>query len=515
MYNTVPYPVRAQAALELRRRREARRATEGEAKAAEVSEGFRGFVRRQNPTLLSYAHVPRLVDIGERILAGALKRVIVLMAPRYFKSELFARLLTAAFLRRNPKLLTGLASYGADLAWSLSEESKNYFQMDGGELRRDTTAKKRWRTAQGGEMWATGVGGPMLGFGYHLGVIDDPTDPEKASSFTYQRRFEEWWPSKFISRQEPGASIVVDMQRLGPMDPIDYLFRREVGEDTDEAPEHWHVVCCEEIKSNAALGRWDGPRGLPPTCTLEPDPRRVGEVLAPSRFSRDEVLRLQTAAGTYVTACQRQQRPAAPTGDFWKKGWFDTYEELPPDAYDGGKDWDTAYTKEEKNSATAWVETYRGPGAVEECPIYVQDLDWDWREFPEMVDWMAEVGGPHYIEQKASGKSAVQSLKRSGVTAEEVAVNGGDKLARAAGVQAIVANRRIKVRSCLLRKLLEGDRQGLLRVRAENLATGRGDLDLNDAFVQAINRHVGNTQYHGDMTRFTNEGLTRTSPWRR
>lgn len=483
------WQIRAQAEIERRKRlaiSDAERRT------------FRDFVARRNPTLLHYEHVPRLLAVGERVVSGEIKRLLVLLAPRYFKTEVFSRLLPAYYLSRHATHKVGLGSYGAELAWSISEEARNYFEGDGGTVRRETAAKKRWRTQAGGEMWAAGVGGPMLGFGYHLGIVDDPTDPEKAHSPTYQRRFSEWWPAKYLSRQEPGAAIVFVMQRLGTSDPIDFLFRREMGEGTDHAPEHWHVVVCDEIKSDAPLGRWDGPRGLPPTCTLEPDERAVGEVLAPSRFDKETVERMQRSSGTYVTAAQRQQRPAAPTGDFWQKGWFRTYDELPRDAYNGGKDWDTAYTKEEHNSASAYVESYRGPGKPDEFPIYIHDADWEWLEFPELVAWLKRLGGPHYIEQKASGKSASQSLERENVPVSEVKVDG-DKFTRAAAVQPVVSAGRIFIHSALARRLLEGERQGLLRVTAEQLlATKPQDTDLNDAFVQAIHRHTGGRHLDAD-----------------
>lgn len=452
---------------------------------------FTGFIREHNPSLLDFEHVPRLARVADGVVSGDLTRVLVILPPRYFKSEIFSRLLPAYFLRRHPTQHVGLTSYGAELAWSLSEEARNHFEQDGGVRSRETAAKKRWRTEHGGEMWAAGVGGPLLGFGYHLGIVDDPTDPEKAHSPVFQRRFREWWPAKFISRQEPGARIVFVMQRLGMDDPVDFLLRREVGEDTDKAPENWHVVLADEIKSNEPLGRWDGPMGLPSTCTLEPDDRSEGQVLAPSRFDSEEVARLQVASGSFVTSSQRQGRPLAPSGDFWRKAWFErTYDTLPTDAYNGGKDWDTAYTKKEANSASSFVESYRGPGKTGEFPIYIHDLDWDWREFPELVKWMKSMQGPHFVEQKASGKSAVQSLRNEGVYAEEVSVKGG-KFERAAAVQSIVANRRIWVRREIVHQLLYGERQGLLRVTAEVLQTEGDGLDLNDAFVQALARHDG------------------------
>ncbi len=455
-----------------------------------LPESFESFVRRHNPTLLDFEHVPRLVRVADRLAHGHIKRLLVIMPPRYFKSEVFSRLLPAYFLRQYPYLLYGLVSYGAQLAWSLSEEARNYYQADGGVVSETTAAKHHWRTHRKGSLWAAGVGGPLLGFGYGCASVDDPTDPEKAVSPTYQRRFREWWPAKLLSRQEPGARIVVVMQRLGVGDPIDYLLAREVGDGTECAPEHWHVVLADEIRSDEPLGRWDGPMGLPPTCTLEPDPRKIGEVLAPSRFSADEVRALQLAAGPYVTSSQRQGRPMRPSGDYWRKDWFRVYDTLPDDAHDGGKDWDTAYTRQEANSAAAYVESYRGRGKEGRYPIYIHDVDWDWLEFPELIERMKSMNGPHYVEQKASGKSIVQALSAEGVAAQEVAVKG-DKFARANAIQNVVANRRVWVKRQVADALLLGERQGLLRVTAEGLQTDDQGLDVNDAFVQALTRHVG------------------------
>lgn len=236
--------------------------------------------------------------------------------------------------------------------------------------------------------------------------------------------------------------------------------------------------------------------GLPPTCTLEPDDRAEGEVLAPSLFSPARVAHKQSVAGAAVRDGQLQQRPTTATGDFWRADWFLEYDELPADAEAGGKDWDTAYTKDERNSASAFVESYRdGAGN-----IYIEDCGVEWYEFPGLVAWIKRAGGPHYVEAKASGKSAAQTLRLEDVVVEEVSVDGGDKLARAQAVQTVASGPvdadgrqlgqgRVYVRSSVRKKLLDDPRQGLLSVTAETLADGGPDLDLNDAFVQALHRH--------------------------
>jgi phage terminase large subunit-like protein len=342
------------------------------------------------------------------------------------------------------------------------------------------------------------MGGPITGRGFHLGIVDDPIHPQNSFSAVYRRRFRSWWTDVWMSRQnalsaaDGRAQIVVVMQRLSPEDPIDFLLKLEVGEGAEGGiarPERWHVVAMDEIRSSAPFGPWSGPGGFPPTCTLEPDERREGEPLAPSLLSYDAVLESQKSAGPLAAAAQRQQRPMAVTGAFWKLEWFEVYDELPQHAYDGGKDWDTSYGANDDAAASAYVETYRGPGSDETFPIYVHDVGWGVKPFPDLVEWMRKMPGPHYVEDKATGKSAVQVLTRYGIVAKSVAVVG-DKLARASAVQPVVANRRVFVRRAIADRLLYGEGQGLLRISAERLIAGGGGLDVNDAFVQALHRHL-------------------------
>jgi hypothetical protein len=181
---------------------------------------FGQFFERHNPTALTIEHIPRLVNVAERVMQGRIPRLIVIAPPRYLKSEVFTRMLPAYYLRRYPRRRVGLFCWDAGLAWEFSEYARSYFAADGGRLAQETRSKQRWNTSVQGGMWAKGVGGAMLGRGFNLGVVDDPTDPEKAISPTYQRRFHDWWPNKFLSRQDPYANIIFVMQRLGVGDPL-------------------------------------------------------------------------------------------------------------------------------------------------------------------------------------------------------------------------------------------------------------------------------------------------------
>jgi len=463
---------------------------------------FWDFVEGVNPTLLDFEHVPRLVGAAERVVAGDIRRLMVLMPPRYFKSTTFSRLLPAYFLSKHPEQNVGLASYSARLAWSLSDDARQYYREAGYETAPDTDAKREWETPESGKMWADGLGGSLTGSGYHLGVIDDPMKPEHARSRAYIEAFREWYPGTWYNRAEPGARQIVVMQRLSQQDPIDFLFRREVGEETEEAPQGWHVLCMDEIKSSDRLSSYSGEQGLPPTCTLMEDPRSDGQILAPSRFDEEEVEDHQRSEGKKANA-QRQQRPKAPSGDFWREEWFLKFgdpsnvpvEDLPEDAKMLGKDWDCAYTADESNSASAYLESAYTEDGEEKEHIWITSCDWAWMEFPDLLAWMKRLDGPHHIEDKASGKSVAQALQRDEIPAQEVEVQGGDKYARAVDVQPIVGGEygptgRVHVHASVYDKLLRGDRQGLLRIDAQDLAEDAPDLDLNDVFVQALQRHT-------------------------
>jgi Phage-related terminase len=289
--------------------------------------------------------------------------------------------------------------------------------------------------------------------------------------------------------QRPGGAIIIFvMQRLAIDDPANWLLERE----ESRAEEKWHILAMDELHSAEPYWKGTGVYGFPKSCTMEPDPRKVGEVLAPKWRNRDEVERLQAQTGSVLSSAMRQQRPMRPTGDFWQEKWFKdrVYSMLPTDAFNGGWDWDTAYTKDEHNSGTAGVLSYRGVGDNESFKIYIQDILLDYLEFPELVTLMRSLkNAPHFVEKKASGKSIVQQLKTYNIRADEVLVLG-DKLARASAVQPAAATGRIYISSLVYEKLMTGD-QGLFRVTAEALQDGTVALDLNDAFVQGLHRHLG------------------------
>jgi predicted phage terminase large subunit-like protein len=243
-----------------------------------------------------------------RVAQGELNRVMIFAPPRHGKSELLSRLFSAYYLNLFPERWVGINSYAAELAFTLSRNSRDNYLSSGSEMRESARAVKHWETDQSGGLWSAGVGGPITGKGFHLGIIDDPIkNAKEALSEAVQRDHQDWYPSTFYTREEPNGAIVLQATRWNQSDLPGWLLAQEAGEE----PEHWHIVCLEAIKEEKSIE-------IPPTCTLEPDDRAVGEALCPERYPIEKLRKIQQRIGPYYWNALYRQRPAPREGGLFK-----------------------------------------------------------------------------------------------------------------------------------------------------------------------------------------------------
>ncbi len=292
---------------------------------------FREFVDRVRPGYRWYRHCQILADVLQRVADGDVRRLMVFMPPRHGKSELVSRLFSAYFLYRFPDRWVGINSYGADLAYTLSRSARDHYTRGGGTVRGDAGAVKHWETGKGGGMWAAGVGGPITGKGWHLGIIDDPLkNAEEANSPTIRAKQQDWYGSTFYTREEPNSdgdpdgALVVIQTRWHEADLSGWLLSQESA-DEDDAPERWHVVNFEAIKEEA-------PEPIPATCTAEPDWRQPGEALCPERRPLAKLKKIARRIGSYFFGALYQGRPRPAEGNTFKRSWFRHWR-----AEDGGR----------------------------------------------------------------------------------------------------------------------------------------------------------------------------------
>jgi len=270
-------------------------------------QSFRQFVSAVNPRYQWYRHCEVIADVAERVASGKLKRVMLFVPPRHSKSETISRLFTAYYLRCHPDKWVGLSSYSSELAYVLSRASQENYLASGGILSAKAGAVKHWETGKGGGLWAAGVGGPITGKGFHLGVIDDPLkNSEEASSAVIREKQKEWYRSTFYTRAEPDAAIVVIQTRWHEDDLSGWLLSEEEG----ESPERWHVVNLPAIA--------EAPQGFPASCTIESDWRNEGEALCSERYPIERLNQVASRIGGYYFSALYQQRPSNKEGAFFK-----------------------------------------------------------------------------------------------------------------------------------------------------------------------------------------------------
>lgn len=315
---------------------------------------FRQYVDRVHPEYLWAPHLVALASVLQDVADGIRTRVMCFMPPRHGKSEQISRLFTAYFLYRHPGLNVALTTYGAELSYELSRDARNNFLAVGGQLAGDANAVKSWSTTAGGKLWATGVGGPATGRGFHLGVVDDPyKDHTEAGSAIVRRSRLNWYRSVFRTRAAPGAAIVILLTRWHQADLVGELLKEE-----EVTRQGWHVLemPAEKYSGPRPLGGDDGgpapirEQKWPSTVTLEPDARDDARWLWVTRFTADEyesIKRGLGGTGGYFWTALYQQRPTAMEGGLFKEAWFKRIPrgQLPRHMVGRIRRWDLAATE--------------------------------------------------------------------------------------------------------------------------------------------------------------------------
>lgn len=375
-----------------------------EVKEVDRSLTFVQFVNKVYPRYQWYRHCLVLADVLQRVADGEIKRLMVFMSPRHGKSQLTTKLFTAYYLYRYPDRWVGINSYAAELSYTFSRAARDAYREAGGELRKDAQAVKNWETPSGGGLWAAGVGGPITGKGFSLGVIDDPLkNHEEAFSDRIREKQKEWYGSTFYTRAESNGAIIVIQTRWHEDDLGGYLLSQETA---DDEPEGWHVVNFAAIKE-------EQPDEFPATCTVEPDWRQPGEPLCPERFPLNRLLKICKRVGTYFWNALFQQRPAPPDGDKFKRSWWKYWRVLPASFELIIQSWDCTF----KDSDTSDYVVGQVWGKVG-GEFYLIDQVRDRMDITATIAAVRAMSAKYpqataiLVEDKANGPAVISMLKR-------------------------------------------------------------------------------------------------------
>lgn len=396
---------------------------------------FRDWIALAAPHFIWYRHCVELAEVLQRVADDELHHVMVFMPPRHGKSEEISRLFSAYYLYRHPDRWVGITSYAAELAYTLSRAAREAFGRAGGVIKSSAFAVKHWETTQRGGLWAAGVGGPITGKGFHLGIIDDPLkNADDAASETIREKQKDWYRSTFSTRAEPGAATVIVQTRWHEDDLSGWL----LSEIDEEEPDGWYIVNLPAVAEESPT--------YPPTCTLHPDWREEGAALCPERYPLAKLARIAVRIGQHFWQALFQQRPTARAGGMFKRDWWQFFD---PDYFTHThvqqliQVWDTAFKTKQENDysvCSTWALLPNG--------VYILDVWRDKVEFPDLkraaalqyAKWHPSVV---LIEDKASGQSLVQELQReTGIPIVKVSADA-DKSVRAAAVTSYVEAKRV------------------------------------------------------------------------
>lgn len=411
-----------------------------------------------------------LQEVYERWAAGEKQPdVLINVPPGSSKSTICTQLFPAWLWVKNSSIRIISSSYAADLSTAHAVKTRDCLSSDKFKLlfpgliefKQDTAGKTHYKNTNKGERFVTSTGGRVTGMHGDFIIDDDPISPEGAASDSDLKRAGRFSKTTLSSRKtDKKRSVTIRvMQRLHENDPAGIML-------SSKKPLN-HICLPGELSDSVR------PEYL--------KDRYIDGLLDINRLTRAVLADMQEDLGSYGYANQVQQESAPETGGVWSRWFIPIADNVFPSSSDMsgyGTDWDTAYTADQMNDACGFCVS----GKIGEN-MYIDDIGYFRAEFPEMIHRMTLYPEPHYIEQKASGKSSKQTLKNEGITAIEVPVIGGDKIARTRMATPAAEAGRIYIRESLISLLYDDHEQGIIK-----FPNAKHD-DMNDAVVQAIQRH--------------------------
>lgn len=251
-------------------------------------------------------HLNLLNDELLKVINGQNKRLIIEMPPRHAKTTMACQLMVPKYLSHHQHHRAIYTTYQADKAAEWGRKCRDVIEQFSGKLgisiRQDSRASNSWNLAgTRGGMLTAGVGGPLIGSGANLLIIDDPIkNHEEADSPLQREKLWDWIQSTAFTRLEPDGAVIVIMHRWRRDDIVGTLKK-----EAEKTGEEWKVLKLPVLAGESdILGR------------------NPGDVLWPERFTQKEMEdRRKTTAPRWWYSLY-QQDPQLEEGAEWPAEWF-------------------------------------------------------------------------------------------------------------------------------------------------------------------------------------------------
>jgi predicted phage terminase large subunit-like protein len=397
------------------------------------------------------------------------QKLMVNMPVRHGKTFLFSVAFPVYYMARRPSRKILASSYGADLANTIGKDVRNLAQEPAVsqifpkfELAKDSQAANDWRTTLGGKYFACGLDGSTSGRPANLLIWDDLLKNRAAAdSPTERNRAWSHYVSALVKRLEPEidntpALEIGIMTRWHQDDPCGRLME---GEDYKEGD--WHHIIMpaiskkpSQIKMTRDMLPPDDPRWVP-VGDLPKLPRAQRDVfeeidtpLWPERFPLS-YLEKQRRLDPHEFSALFQQEPFTKGGNILKSTWWRIYtkEELPTTFATLIVAVDTAFKDGEQSDYSVFITA----GLSHSGDIYILDVVRERLQYPDLKRRMLMINSLWrgkglrgiYIEDKASGQSLIQDLRRESGIAVLPVKTLRDKVSRLNSVSPLIEGGRV------------------------------------------------------------------------
>lgn len=361
--------------------------------------------------------VQAICDHVQALLEGRLKKrnLAINVPPGSMKSTIVSVCAPAWKWTKRPSWRVICASGSEDVALRDSMRCRDIIESGwyqrtfrpGWTFAKDQNAKGYYKNTASGFRRAISAGSRITGQRGHAIIVDDPNDAQETFSKAARDRIMLWWDQAACNRLNDlstGNRIIIQ-QRLHEDDLTGHVFALQ--------PESWERLI---IRQEYETPTKDSP-ALPPTGLGWTDPRtEEGELFFPARFNREVVEEERRIKGSFGYAGQHQQRPVPAEGAIFKRGHVGTFTlDLAPKYSRIIISLDTAFKEAEENDfsvGTVWGEWEAG--------FDILDRWKDRASYPVLkakVKTLADAWRPKgltavLIEDKASGQSLIQELKK-------------------------------------------------------------------------------------------------------
>lgn len=385
-------------------------------------------------------------------IEGYMPRVMVFMPPGGAKSTYASVCAPSWAVGRRPDIALIAGSHTRALAKTFGRRVRNtirdprYREVFPTVLDPNSSAAHEWHTFQTTEgdrrqatYFAAGVGTGIAGRRADLAIIDDPFKSRKEADSPIQRETVwNWYLDDVRTRLKPEGAIIVINTRWHEDDLCGRIlpegYAGESGWIQARDGEWWFVISIQALaeRDDDLLGR------------------AVGESYWPEYFSRAWLEQQRITLTPRSWGALYQQRPAPDEGDYYKREWFQWYDELPAHVRHYGAS-DYAVTADGGDWTVHLVGAVAGPAMMENlylCDYWTGRTDSSvWiQEFVDLVLRWKPVGWAEEQGQISKSLGSVIDLEQQRQNAwcvrSQMSVSG-DKAQRAQAFRAIAAQKRV------------------------------------------------------------------------